>query len=583
MRSVIGFDWQAVVHRDFDVDLDQPGRRSGAALEALLADLNVEAGAPFTLGDWVDRLGAAASAGPTALLERLAHPDPRIRRILAVVLTYQDIPDDAVPRLRAGSASEPDAPTRLALLLALGRYPLTHDDLRRCLDREPSDALGAALGLLLHRPEAVDDTVLDALTHCGDEAGSALAELAWGDPEWVGLPPRGPVEAVDGWLHPTPELHSRWLARMLERVRTGQLDAAATRILVDAADRLFQRFPEHAPTVASLLRHPDPAVRRAALATNHLPSHDAYADALAASLSDSEVSEKALVALARHGDPRCVPPLQRLIRHGTLDLQLQHRFRAASALAEHLWPQARARLASSPSAVEAGALLSWIAEWPDGEQAVPEVTAVLEGLIPRLDVPAPDSGELETAGACCMFLRKWGLADERALTVLRRVASGPDPETGLSAVRALMGLGEPADDEVVGLLLNVLDRRREFGRKAGRRGWRFDSNACGWLGELGPRARAAVPALHTLRDDPAEPARASAAFALWRITRNADEALPVLIEQIPADPVRTLYDLSLMGDAARPALPVLRDYAAGEGDVARRARQALRSIEPNTR
>lgn len=176
-----------------------------------------------------------------------------------------------------------------------------------------------------------------------------------------------------------------------------------------------------------------------------------------------------------------------------------------------------------------------------------------------------------------------GLTDEQALTVLRQVASGPDPETGLAAVRALMGLGEPADEEVVGLLLNILERRGQFGRKAGRHGWRFDSNACDWLGELGPRARAAVPALRALRDDPAEPARAAAAFALWKTTRDADEALPVLIEEIPHDPVRTLYDLSLMGDAARPALPVLRDYAAGEGDVAERARQALRRIEPKAK
>ncbi|WP_339156584.1 hypothetical protein [Actinomadura luteofluorescens] len=426
----------------------------------------------------------------------------------------------------------------------------------------------------------MDDAVLDALALCDGEAGSALTELAWGDPEWTGLPPHGSVEAVDDWLHPTPDLHSRWLSRMLARLKTGQLDAAAARVLINTADRLFQRFPEHAPAVASLLRNADPAVRRAAAATNYLPSHDAYADALAASLDDSEVSEKALITLTRRGDLRCLPPLQQLISHGELDLQLQHRFRTASALAEHLWPQVRARLAGSPTAADAGALLSWIKEWRGGEQAVPEVTAVLEGMVPRLDVPAPDSGDLETAGACCMFLRRWGLADEQALAVLRQVASGPDPETGLAAIRALMGLGEQSDAEVVDLLLNVLERRRQFGRQAGRRGWRFDTNACDWLGELGPRAQTAVPALRALRDDPAEPARAAAAFALWKTTRDAGEALPVLIEQIPDDPVRTLYDISLMGDAARPALPVLRDYAAGEGDVAERARQALRRIEP---
>ncbi|WP_339156585.1 hypothetical protein [Actinomadura luteofluorescens] len=103
MGSVVGFDWQAVVHRDFDVDLDEPGRRSGAALDALLADLNVEAEAPFIFGEWAGRLGATANAGPAALLERLTHPDARIRRILAVVFAYLDLPDDAVPASAPGA------------------------------------------------------------------------------------------------------------------------------------------------------------------------------------------------------------------------------------------------------------------------------------------------------------------------------------------------------------------------------------------------------------------------------------------------------------------------------------------------
>lgn len=57
----IGFDWEAVIYRDFDVDLDQPGERSGAALDALPADLGVTAPGPeegLCLGAWLSRLHA---------------------------------------------------------------------------------------------------------------------------------------------------------------------------------------------------------------------------------------------------------------------------------------------------------------------------------------------------------------------------------------------------------------------------------------------------------------------------------------------------------------------------------------------
>ena len=586
----VAFLWQTVVHRDFDVELDEPGRRSGAALEALTADLGIpdDAEGCGPVGEWADKLSRPLTAGLPALLARLSHPDIAVRRILPVVLAYAHAPAEEVviPALLARSESDPDAPVRLGLLFALGLHcdrPEVRDHLRRRLQGEPADALGAALGLLLPPVAETDaeviDEALEALTLCGGEAGEALAELAWCDPEWCGLPAAyGSVDAVDSWLTPTPGLRSRWLTRMLPGLWDGRLDASAAPVLVEAADRLFQQdrdaFARHAPAVASLLEHPDPLVRRAAVNTHHLPAHRTYTEALAGVLqapdpdsrsgtgavsgsdslslsdADADVFERALGVLARRGDPRCIPPIQQRIRQGTVHAGL---LRATADLADHLWPHIRARLGHDLPAAEVCSLLTGTSAWRGGAPALPQVVTGLERLSRRIDATdSPEFDVLEAASAACTFLRTWGLADEAALTTLRRLARAGDLELGLAAIRTLMGLGESSDDEVVRLLLNVLARRDRPGRVIGRRGRRFDTNACDSLGELGPRALSASPALCRLRDTATEAGelRVAAASALWKIT----------------------------GDASA-ALPVLHGYATAEGPAAAPARDALRRIE----
>ncbi|MGK5553973.1 hypothetical protein ACSNOI_20370 [Actinomadura kijaniata] len=575
--ETMGFDWEAVVHRDFDVDLDQPGRRSGEALGALLADLGVPADAEGSalVGEWPDDLRRALDAGLPALLERLAHPDVGVRRILAVALTYT-WSARMVPAVAARIEREPDAPTRLGLLVALGAYaddPEVAAFLRRHLDGDPASALGAALAFLLHAPSAVDEPVLDTLTLCAGEAGEALRELAWCDPEWS-----GPVEAVDGWLWRTPELRSRWLDRMFPLLWNDGLATSSAAVLVEAADRLFRddrdRHAHQASAVTALLAHPDPGVRRAALKAHNLYKDDAYADTLVGVLDDPDLSGRALLLLTHRGDPRCVSALRRRITAGEAAS-----LREAKAFADALWPDVRARLSETTDPAEIETLLRDTADWPGGTEAVPEVIGVLERLSRDL-LAHPDPGALEAAARSCGFLRKRALTDERALAVLRGIAAGPNLEIALAAIRALMGLGERADPEIVTLLLGVLSRRDVHGRQEGRRGWRYDCNACAWLGELGPRARAAAPTLRVHRDtSPVDPLRVEAAAALWRITRDPAETLPTLIPQIPNDPMRVLHRLVSMGKAALPALPAIRAHTEGDGDLAKRAREAVRHLE----
>lgn len=247
---------------------------------------------------------------------------------------------------------------------------------------------------------------------------------------------------------------------------------------------------------------------------------------------------------------RCIPLIQQRIRQGTAHAGL---LRGTADLADHLWPHIRERVGHDLPATEVCSLLAGTSAWRGGDAVLPQVVSTLERLSRRIDATAsPEFDVLEAASAACTFLRKWGLSDAAALSALRRLARTGDLELGLAAIRTLMGLGESSDDEVVPLLLKVLARRDRPGRVAGRRGRRFDTNACAWLGELGPRALSASAVLGRLRDTVTEAGelRVAAASALWEIT----------------------------GDAAG-ALPVLHGYATAEGPAAAGARDALRRIE----
>ncbi|GAA2306985.1 hypothetical protein GCM10010416_18400 [Streptomyces caniferus] len=162
----VAFLWQTVVYRGFDVELDEPGRRSGAALETLMTDLGTPAEAEgFALvGEWAEALSRTLTAGLPALLALLSHPDTTVRRILPLVFAYADAPtEEVVPALLARSESDP-APVRLGLLFALALHcdiPEVRDHLRRRMRGEPADALGAAFGLLLPPVPECDDGVID--------------------------------------------------------------------------------------------------------------------------------------------------------------------------------------------------------------------------------------------------------------------------------------------------------------------------------------------------------------------------------------------------------------------------------------
>ncbi|MBA9002490.1 hypothetical protein [Thermomonospora cellulosilytica] len=550
------FDWQAAVYRDWDVDLDEPGRRSGAALEKALEALGLPPEEPdpgaVVISEWAGRLASLRRAGLSALLDALDHPDLAVRRIVAVFFAYVDVDPGA---LRARVGSQADDPTRLALLVALGLHEGHHDHLRERIRRSPgsSDAFGAAIGLLHHRQD-LDEEVVEALTLCTGPPGAALAELAWADPEWCGTPPVDPVGDWFLWPAVRQEPAARWLTRMLPAVQDGRLPPATVTSLVAVAEHV-----DHAalvPAVTALLRHPDPQVRRRALRPALL-RHPGYADAVAEAQDDPELSSQATRFLAQHRDPRCIPYVRRRIEQGDTTL-----LSWAGHFADDLWPAVRARLPKAP-ADEVAALLRKAVWWSMDHPELSEVLAALER-----------TGAYEEG---CAFLRRHGRGDDGAVTLLTRLAEDDDLELALSAVQALTALDRP----VVDLLLGILDRPDRHGREtSGRERERFDVIACARLGELGPRARDAAPALHRIAVDgtAAVHARIAAATALHKVTGIPGTTLAVLLSLLHRHPAWILNELGDMGSAARPALPAIRRLAGTGGPHAAVAARAIRRI-----
>ncbi|GGP40208.1 hypothetical protein [Streptomyces abikoensis] len=494
--------------------------------------------------------------------------------MVPVVLAYVDALPMMWCRLLHHSRSDPDAPVRLGLLLASGRYagdPRVSDHLRRRMrEGDPAEALGAALGLALAPVPVTDDEVVEALTLCADEqAGAALAELAWGDPRWNGepLPTAGfgaPLTCgAAGWR----ACWGGW------GTGDGRLDPSAAPVLIEAADRLFKqgsRYREHAAAVADLLGHTDAEVRRAAVRT--AISSPTTATPTPCWESWTTPAFRPGPALLRRKDPRCLPHLRERIRQGTLDCGV---LQYAGNFADQLWPAIGARIADEDiPAAEVTALLTQARRWhAAGDRIAIPVATALERLNTRTDaIGNPEPDDHAAAREAAAFLRDWRarVVDEQSL------------EDRLARMRHTMGLFYAKDHDVVRRVLDPLIRRREPGHTPHPDDPRYDINACEWIGALPDAAQPAVATLRRLRDSTAEPGslRAAAAHALWKITGEADGALTVLVEQVRHARLLVQDHLGSMGVAARPALPALRLRADdGDSDFALLARNAVRRIE----
>jgi len=117
------------------------------------------------------------------------------------------------------------------------------------------------------------------------------------------------------------------------------------------------------------------------------------------------------------------------------------------------------------------------------------------------------------------------------------------------------------------------------------------------LGELGPTARASIPALEQRLKDKNQWIRLAAAQALWRISGDSKKALPVLIAILDSEVsptqsqwpspggsanyglIRTIEAIEEMGPAAREAVPALKRVRTFSGPARRSVNAALAAIQ----
>jgi HEAT repeat protein len=161
----------------------------------------------------------------------------------------------------------------------------------------------------------------------------------------------------------------------------------------------------------------------------------------------------------------------------------------------------------------------------------------------------------------------WGLrglrvespAAEQAIPALTEVfRRGDDPRVQSMAAITMREMGPAASNAVPAMVSAMLANSRGTSGNYTI----LNANIAMALGKIGPAAGGAVPVLKTMLQNTTDAyARCKMANALWRISGDEKDALPVLIQEVPRENETVRWDeiigLGEMGPRARPALPML--------------------------
>jgi HEAT repeat protein len=270
-------------------------------------------------------------------------------------------------------------------------------------------------------------------------------------------------------------------------------------------------------------------------------------------LSHPRTRAGALSALHRFGPAAAsaVPQLRQLLGgHGDEQIQI----RAAHVLGT-IGPAARPALPDMIAALHNPAVAAGTA-WALGlwgaaaGEAVPDLTTLLAA--------ADNPTRLNAAKA----LGQIGPAARAAVTTLTILLNDTDASVRAHTALALWQINETAE-QAVPVLTAILESQRD-GRMLVAQ-WAC-SYAAEFLGLMGPSARPAVPLLRAMMTHELHWVRVHSARSLWRIEGKAEELLPVLLQELECRPAGlvVLECLGEMGPLARSAVPALEQIIHSE-------------------
>lgn len=421
----------------------------------------------------------------------------------------------------------------------------------RALNAMGAGALPAFSGLMaaLTDPEPqVQELACDAVGNLGPDARDAIPNLA----HLAAMPNPDIATAASAAMARIGPAAVASLTRSLSS------PVATTRARAAAA--LGAIGPGAAPAIPQVMQRlekdEDPAVRAAAaeaLGAAGPPAVKA-SDALIGALKDpnDEVRLKAAQALGRIGPAAAtaLPMLGEMLRDSNVSIRI-------SAAAD-LWAIGRQAQAAVPilvaasgdpdSAVRAAALDAL------GQMQAHSPTA-LGALVTGLgDV------DVSVRTAAMRALGQIGAGARAAADgPLREMLKDPHAEIRLLSARALWRVDSDPEE----LLPTLLDAIRD-------KSWAVRDGAVTLLGEMGPPAASAAETARALLDDPVAYVQVDAALAVWRITGDLNDVLPLIsgiIRDRDNDPYLrqlAIAALGAIGPPAREAITVLMDASKDE-------------------
>ncbi|MGA5496597.1 HEAT repeat domain-containing protein [Streptomyces cinereoruber] len=565
---------------------------------------------------------AAIAAGSDVFLGLVADPDPEVRLAAPCALaSLHPEPSLVLTLLRERLTVERDTEVRLALVAAVGQIALRHASLRaETVDwlgwlaraaQDPGLRLAALAQQARCAPGEISDDVVPWVTALLEEIRTTSGSGAGGETL------RGAAPTFIGQVRELLEEHAAgrpapWTEELLRTLHAALDDRVDDRIALILAQlrspdrwqrsdaiwlcggliRVWRgRYEEVVRLVGDQLHDPEPRLREAAasflerLFELGAPAADALAARLARSspgpADGSDVGlddgpgdrpgigldggpvggpvggpggpgavgrsgrDGALIALARAGDVRAVPLLARALEEDEVRRELLYATDGLGPAAAGLAPLLRRRLARvglDERLYDRAAPLLHALAAVRGAQALPEVLRILRG--------APANRRDRVREAALRTLAAFGPAAREAVPDLRALLADGSAAVSTAAAGALWAVEEdPAE------VLPVLERWLRPDLPGADR-----CAAARVLGGIGPSAVAAAPALRPALGSRDLWVRVRAAAALWRVTGETEEALPVLLAAWEEDRharVDIAECLAEMGPAASEAQLVL--------------------------